>query len=927
MAKTAKRLLMSALLALLVVAFGAAAVSAAVSTAEEPVCYLHGDVNPDGKITKDDALYLLYATFDVFADEYPLNQDGDFQKDGILSKDDALYLLYATFDVFADEYPLAGTIHTYHSPVWSWDEEAETASVTFKCGCGQEHVQQAQVTKTVSSDATCTAAGSIQLTATLSFEGEEYTSTKTVTIPASGQHQMVGTQDCENGSKCSLCDYELSALGHNWVKVGGTPATCTAHAVEIYHCTTCYDTKEVELEGVMDHTYVQLAEDKQLSSCQYAKQFSCKDCGAVKPIAEEDKYYSHNYTAQLTKEVTCVENGVKTYSCACGASYTEGIAADGVSHVWVVSSEDAGKIVYSCACGQTKTEVKATDDGKVSTGDLTEDVGVALKDNTSVSMDQATLEDLGDREIQINVQTKPIEELELSEQLQQQIGDNPVYDFSMVYTDTDEAISNFGGEVTVRLPYELGEDDDIDSIDVWFINDQGEVESKEGKYSNGYVEFTTTHFSYYTVTRLTAQERCARWGHILVDSSRQANCTAGGYSMSVCQRCGETFNKVEYPATGHSYEETTVSATCGKAGSVTKVCVNCRHTVVGEVPALAHDMVVDETKSVAATCAAAGKIVSVCSREGCGHTVEQAIAQLSHNYVPTESVKATCTAGGYDLFACTLCGDEQKKNETAPKGHLYLEKSAVWTWSPDLSGATVTLTCAHDAEHTKELTAVVTLDTKLSGAPTCTKGGISVYSAAASFNNVTYTAISSVQTPALGHQPGSELQSNASSHYYTCGVCGEKVDAASHEWNAGTVTVAPTCGEKGKKTVSCTVCGYEKEMSVPATGAHNYVNGVCSVCGFDGNDCNHNKVTRTELDLSGYNLCEGTKIYIYSCECGENKYLDYDRLNCEIEKREFPMKRAATIFMCPQAALFAICLCARSRSRPLSRANAQAICR
>lgn len=356
MAKTAKRLLIVALTVLLVVAFGVAGIAMAAEAADEPVCYLQGDVSPDGSITKNDAIYLLYASIPMFAEDYPLNQDGDFQKDGVLNKDDAIYLLYASIPMFAEDYPLAGTIHTYHSPVWSWDEENETASVTFKCGCGQEHVQQAAVNVEVQSGATCTAAGSIQLTASLTFDGEEYTATKTLTIPASGQHRLVGTQDCENGVSCQLCDYELPALGHNWAKVGGTPATCTSHAVETYHCTTCYATKDVELEGVMDHTYVQLAEDAQLSSCQFAKQFACKDCGAKKPVAEEDKYYSHNYTAQLTKEVTCIENGVKTYTCTCGASYTEGIAADGVSHVWDVSSEDAGKIVYACQCGQTKLD-------------------------------------------------------------------------------------------------------------------------------------------------------------------------------------------------------------------------------------------------------------------------------------------------------------------------------------------------------------------------------------------------------------------------------------------------------------------------------------------------------------------------------------------------------------------------------------------
>lgn len=64
--------------------------------------YIVGDVNGDGEVTKDDAIYVLMYTF--FEDEYPAHQDFDFNKDGTVTKDDAIYVLMYTF--FPDDYPI-----------------------------------------------------------------------------------------------------------------------------------------------------------------------------------------------------------------------------------------------------------------------------------------------------------------------------------------------------------------------------------------------------------------------------------------------------------------------------------------------------------------------------------------------------------------------------------------------------------------------------------------------------------------------------------------------------------------------------------------------------------------------------------------------------------------------------------------------------
>ena len=63
---------------------------------------IKGDVDGDGDIDSDDAIYLLYHTF--YEDEFPVNQTVDFDGDGDIDSDDAIYLLYYTF--YEDEFPL-----------------------------------------------------------------------------------------------------------------------------------------------------------------------------------------------------------------------------------------------------------------------------------------------------------------------------------------------------------------------------------------------------------------------------------------------------------------------------------------------------------------------------------------------------------------------------------------------------------------------------------------------------------------------------------------------------------------------------------------------------------------------------------------------------------------------------------------------------
>lgn len=52
---------------------------------------------------------------------------------------------------------------------------------------------------------------------------------------------------------------------------------------------------------------------------------------------EQQSTHTHSYTSSVTKNPTCTEEGVRTYTCSCGNSYVESIPAAG--HQWITTTE------------------------------------------------------------------------------------------------------------------------------------------------------------------------------------------------------------------------------------------------------------------------------------------------------------------------------------------------------------------------------------------------------------------------------------------------------------------------------------------------------------------------------------------------------------------------------------------------------------
>ena len=126
---------------------------------------------------------------------------------------------------------IPATGHAYGAPVWKWNDDF-TASATFTCGNNASHVEtvNAAVTNAVTTEATCEVDGVRTYTAKVTFEGKEYTDTKTEVIPATGHDtELVGAKDAtctEDGytgdEVCKVCQTVVKqgevvpALGHDY---------------------------------------------------------------------------------------------------------------------------------------------------------------------------------------------------------------------------------------------------------------------------------------------------------------------------------------------------------------------------------------------------------------------------------------------------------------------------------------------------------------------------------------------------------------------------------------------------------------------------------------------------------------------------------------------------------------------------------------
>ncbi len=141
--------------------------------------------------------------------------------------------------------------------------------------------------------------------------------------------------------QCQLCNIswvesEGSALlDHSWgAWITTTPATCTTPGVQTSTCSVCNQTKTQTLPATghnFDPTSYQIITPSTCTTKGTATK-TCLTCGAVEQFEMNLKEHAYD-SGVITKEATCSETGIKTYTCAdCAHKKTETIAIDPNNH-------------------------------------------------------------------------------------------------------------------------------------------------------------------------------------------------------------------------------------------------------------------------------------------------------------------------------------------------------------------------------------------------------------------------------------------------------------------------------------------------------------------------------------------------------------------------------------------------------------------
>ena len=152
------------------------------------------------------------------------------------------------------------------------------------------------------------------------------------------------------------------AHAHSYTATVTKQPTCTAEGVKTFRCS-CGDsyTEAISAAGHVFGAYVY--NNDATEAADGTETAACAICGAkdTRTAAGTKIAHVHNYTAVVTKASTCAEEGVKTYTCSCGSSYTEAVPVIAHSFGDYIYNDDAttekdGTRTATCSvCGKTDT--------------------------------------------------------------------------------------------------------------------------------------------------------------------------------------------------------------------------------------------------------------------------------------------------------------------------------------------------------------------------------------------------------------------------------------------------------------------------------------------------------------------------------------------------------------------------------------------
>ena len=557
-------------------------------------------------------------------------------------------------------------------------EEGEKTAICSVCGIKQEGSTKAipklnhvwNTDYTIDKEASCTEKGekslhcsvcdeikedSVQSIPETGHRNTELRNKKEATCTAEGYTGDTYCKDC--GTKLQT-GKAIAKKSHTWDAGKITQeATCAKTGIKTYTCTVCKTTKTENVPATGNHKNTELRNVKEATCTEegYTGDTYCKDCGSKIASGQKISKTEHTWNSGvITTSPTCVERGVKIYTCnICQTTRTEELPATG---------------------NHQNTELRnakeATCTAEGYTGDIyCKDCGTKLQTGKAIAKKAHTW-DAG-----IVTKTATCTESGVK-----------TYTCTLCKATKTEEVPATGNHEHTELRdareatcAEDGYTGDLYCKDCGTKLQTGKTIAKKAHtWDAGVITTPATctekGVKTYTCTSCggTKTNELPSTGHKQkeVRNKKAATCMQSGYTGDTyCKDCGKKLSSGKTIAKlAHQWDAGVITqeATCTEAGIKTYTCTVCESTRIEELPANGHGETVTKFAKEA-TCKMEGYTGDLYCTD-CGELLEEGsvIAKLAHQWDAGKiTKKATTTVTGIRTYTCTKCGATKK--ETIPK--------------------------------------------------------------------------------------------------------------------------------------------------------------------------------------------------------------------------------------------------------------------
>ena len=212
--------------------------------------------------------------------------------------------------------------HDYGEAAWTWTGY-ESAKATFTCSRDASHVEEvtAAVTSEITTPASCESTGVRTYTATVTFQGKNYTDTRTETLPSLGHAwgepvwTWTGCGAAEASFACARDAGHVKVLPASITSEVTTQPGCSTEGVRTYTATVTLegknytDTRTETLPSLGHKTQLVGAKPATCTEDGYTGDEVCTVCGETVKKGEVIPALGHKTQLVGAKAATCTEDG------------------------------------------------------------------------------------------------------------------------------------------------------------------------------------------------------------------------------------------------------------------------------------------------------------------------------------------------------------------------------------------------------------------------------------------------------------------------------------------------------------------------------------------------------------------------------------------------------------------------------------------